>query len=343
MFCYLSRNYKDTTGAGNKAKTDIEKTMEGMGYRNVGLPRSYHANALAHFTMTLLGVLKSPFCIGKGDVLVLQYPLKKYYTFVCNMAHARGAKVVTVIHDLGAFRRKALTVEQEMRRLAHSDCIIAHNDSMKRYLEQAGYAKPIVTLKIFDYLSDSRPNEGNTHRKPFTVVYAGGLNRRKNAFIYDWGECAGSYGIRVYGNGFEPSEAKCADKFKVMGFVKSDELIATAEGDFGLVWDGASLDACTGNWGEYLKINAPHKTSLYLRCGLPIIIWDKAAMAPFVRDNGVGLCVGSLRQLDKLLADITSEEYSRMKENVTRVSLRLSQGQYIREALAEAASMIMGE
>ena len=42
------------------------------------------------------------------------------------MAHMRGARVVVIIHDLGSFRRKALTPEKEICRLNHADYIIAH-------------------------------------------------------------------------------------------------------------------------------------------------------------------------------------------------------------------------
>ena len=34
MNYYLSRNYRDTNSAGNKAKTDIEDIMADMGFRN---------------------------------------------------------------------------------------------------------------------------------------------------------------------------------------------------------------------------------------------------------------------------------------------------------------------
>lgn len=40
MNCYLSRNYKGLGSAGNKAKTDMEKIMKDMNFRNVGLPQS---------------------------------------------------------------------------------------------------------------------------------------------------------------------------------------------------------------------------------------------------------------------------------------------------------------
>lgn len=131
MNCYLSRNYKGLSSAGNKAKTDIEQIMKDLSFKNVGLKQTTYRNKVLSFLFTLAGVLKAPFCLHRGDYLVLQYPLKKYFTFVCNMAHQRGAKVIVIIHDLGSFRRKALTVEQEISRLNHADYIIAHNEKMK--------------------------------------------------------------------------------------------------------------------------------------------------------------------------------------------------------------------
>ena len=155
MNCYLSRNYKGTSSAGNKAKTDIEAIMSQMQYKNVGLQQTTYRNSIIAFLYTLIGVLKSPFCLHKGDSLVLQYPLKKYFTFVCRMAHMRGAKVIVLIHDLGSFRRKKLTVEKEIMRLNNADCIIAHNEKMKEWLEQHGCKAKLLTLGIFDYLSET--------------------------------------------------------------------------------------------------------------------------------------------------------------------------------------------
>ena len=323
--CYLSRNYKGVDGAGNKAKTDIERIMEEDGFVNIGLPQTRYTHTVLAFLVTLAGVLKAPFCLRKGDRLVLQYPLKKYFTFVCRMAHLRGAKVVVVIHDLGSFRRKKLTVEQEIRRLDHADYIIAHNEKMKRWLEEN--------------LSDTEASPHGKPGKPYEVLYAGALNPRKNTFLYEVGVYAHSFRFNLYGNGFELDKAKGKDRFTCKGFVRSDDLIATAQGDFGLVWDGFSVDACTGDFGEYLKYNNPHKTSLYIRCELPVIIWEQAALADFVRANGIGICVASLADLDKVLDALTPEQYTAMKRNVKQVSERLRTGYYIRRALGEIYSI----
>ena len=57
------------------------------------------------------------------------------------------------------------------------------------------------------------------------------------------------------------------------------------EGSFGLVWDGISVETCAGVYGEYLKVNNPHKTSLYLASGIPVIIWKEAAWLSLLNAN----------------------------------------------------------
>ncbi len=65
---------------------------------------------------------------------------------------------------------------------------------------------------------------------------------------------------------------KLEGKVDYKGFVSSDELIATAEGEYGLASYGSSLEGGSGALGNIFQYNAPHKMSLYIRCGLPIIV-----------------------------------------------------------------------
>ena len=336
MNCYLSRNYKGLSSAGNKAKTDIERIMEDMSFRNVGLQQTTYTNEILSFLTTLASVLKSPFYLQKGDKLVLQYPLKKYFTFVCNMAHLKGAKVIVLIHDLGSFRRKALTIKQEIQRLNHADYVIAHNEKMRKWLEDNGCTAKLGVLEIFDYLSETKASAQPDVKKPYGVLYAGALNLRKNTFLYEVGKYIHSFHFNLYGNGFEINKAKGKVHFNYMGFVKSDNLIATAQGDFGLVWYGFSASACTGNFGEYLQFNNPHKTSLYIRCELPVIIWNKAALADFVCKNGIGICIDSLTDLEGILNALSEEQYLEMKKKTARIGQLLSEGYFTKKALQKA-------
>ena len=334
MNCYFSKNYKGFN-AGNKAKTDIERIMDGLGFRNIGGNQTHHDGKLAAYFSTLGSVLKAGRTLKKDDILVVQYPLKKYYEYVCRKAHRKGAKVITLIHDLGSFRRKKLTVEREMQRLNHSDYVIASNESMKTWLQEQGCMAKLGSLDAFDYLSATSPVDKPAGAEP-RVIYAGALNPRKNQFLYEIENHIHNYHFILYGGGFEPDTITRKDKFVYKGFVPSDDLIAQAEGDYGLVWDGPSITTCEGAFGEYLRLNSPHKVSLYLRCELPVIIWDQAAMAAYIRENKVGICVASLENLDEVLSEVTPEAYAEMKTNAREVGKRLSEGYSFTRAVNKA-------
>ena len=343
MNCYLSRNYKGTSSAGNKAKTDIEQIMAESGFKNVGFKQTTYTNPILAFFTVLFGVLKAPFYLHSSDYLVLQYPLKKYFSFICNLAHLRKAKVIVVIHDLGSFRRKKLTIPQEIKRLSHADYIIAHNTVMKKWLEENGCKVKIGTLEIFDYLSSVPVQSPAIVHPPYRILYAGGLNHRKNAFLYEIGSHIHSYSFYLYGNGFEIEKAKGKEHLHCMGFVQSDQLIASPQGDFGVVWDGTSVDSCTGNFGEYLRYNNPHKTSLYLRCGLPVIIWKQAALASFIEKNNAGLCVESLCELEDILKKLTIEDYQQIRKNAYQLGQKIANGFFVKQALNDAVTYLNKE
>lgn len=333
----------------NKAKADIDEISRQLGYTNL-THKDYGKGGVGRFLTKFFAVLRILTALNKGDVLFLQYPMKKFYKLACTFAHWKGAKVVTVIHDLGAFRRHKLTPEQENRRLSKTDFIICHNDTMAQYLRDHGYKGGLHSLGIFDYLSSANTNsptpkplsQENTQRSMFnvkrstsSVVYAGNLGMWRNEFLYHLNGVVNNWTLDLYGKGFDDTKNTCKN-LAYHGFIASDDFIGTVRAGFGLVWDGASVDECDGNWGEYLKINNPHKTSFYLRAGIPVIVWSHAAMAPFVLRHGVGIAVDSLRDLDKRLAVITPDEYKTILGNAEAMCHQLADGHYIKAGLAAA-------
>ena len=109
------------------------------------------------------------------------------------------------------------------------------------------------------------------------------------------------------------------------------------------MWDGDSLSSCTGSFGEYLRWNSPHKVSFYIRAGLPIIIWREAALASLVEQEGIGICVDSINELNDILPKITKEQMEDMRRNVERVSRQLADGHYLRTSLTKAVHEITGQ
>lgn len=319
----------------NKAKNDVNEIVMKLGYRNL-TPMAKNNGAFSRFYIKIRGVIRVLTTLKKGDVLFLQYPMKKFYKMACTFAHWKGAKVVTIIHDLGAFRRHKLTPEQENRRLAKTDFIIVHNEKMKEHLIKYGCKAGLHCLGIFDYLSHSLPMSYPTPHRPWIVVYAGGLGKWRNAFLYDMDPYIKNYTFNIYGNGFEKDNAIGWNHVHYHGYMDSEDFIAHIEADFGLVWDGDSIDECVGNWGTYLKINNPHKTSFYLRSHIPVIVWKEAAMASFVREHGIGFCVDSLSEIDSVLASLTDEEYAAMKANAITIGEQIGKGYFVQKGLEAA-------
>lgn len=333
--CYISHNYYK---GGNKAKNDIECILAGMGAINIGLKRTGINSKVISFFVNLVGVLKACVLMKKDDTIVLQYPLKKYFSFVCHIAHLKGASPICVIHDLGAFRRKKLTVKQEIARLSNSDYVIASNKAMASWLKEHGMKKPLGDLGLFDYLSQSegvvkRMDSDNEKRK---VIFAGGLSMKKTAFIVKLSECSlTSWHLDVYGNkdGLQGVHDNSQISFK--GFIPSEEFVNHVIADFGLAWDGNRIDTCSGNFGEYLRWNSPHKVSFYLRSGLPVIIWKEAAVAPLIEHLGVGITIGSLEELNQKLASIPEEQLLSMKAKAKDLAKKLNEGYFLKQALLQ--------
>ncbi len=339
---YISHNYRNHTSAGNKAKSDVEQIMLGEGFRNIGLTRTEHTSKTAHFLFNLTGIAKATTQLRRGDILFLQYPLKKYFTYICKAAHLHGAKVVVLIHDLGSFRRKALTIKKELRRLSNADYIIATNKVMADHLRSVGLDKPMGSLDAWDYLTATDPIPSRINEGEIRVAYAGSVNRRKNAFLWEWGNVIRDYVVDIYGSGFRMDQVDVPEKFFAHGFVAAENIIAGMTSDYGLVWDGHSLESCEGDFGSYLALNTPHKVSLYLRARLPIIIWSGAAMADFVTRNGIGFTVDTLDEINARVKAVTPEEYAEMRRNVDRVAADIAAGKFFRKAAAEAIAGLEG-
>lgn len=330
--CYISRNYYNLTSAGNKAKTDNEDTLVEMGAINLGLPRTIRNSKILAFFLDLIGIIRACILLQKDDVLFLQYPVKKYFSFLCHVAHLKGAKTVSLIHDLGSFRRKKLTIQKEINRLSNSDYIIASNEKMKGWLEEYGLQKPVGALGLFDYRSESKCPEEVTEREQVKVVYAGALSMKKNSFLIELSKTLSHWQLLICGNKEGLQGLQNNPLITYQGFVPSEEFIKHIDADFGLVWDGDSLDGCSGEYGQYLKWNSPHKVSFYLRAGLPLIIWKEAAVAPIIEEAGAGITISSLKELDGKLANLTPEQKKEMKKQAVNLAQKLNKGGFLQDS-----------
>lgn len=352
----IDREKRNTSGA--KAPDDIAEICRRNGYHRVVMPvfpkkRPKIVQKLWLLTVCVYHWWKVIGVISNGCVVLYQHPqygvriAEKMIPFI---KKRKQCKFVCVIHDLESLRggikevikgnSKTYEIADDIL-LRHMDCLICHNNHMRDYLISRGYSpNRLVCLELFDYLSDvmrEQPSKGNVP----SIAIAGNLAIGKCRYIYDInaGGRNKNLVINLFGNNYNKEHS--SGNMIWHGSFKPEELPNHLQGDFGLVWDGNSVETCSGNTGEYLKYNNPHKTSLYLSSGIPVIVWKEAAIADFVLKNNVGIAVESLDNLDEVISAISDERYQEMCKNAKHIGNKLRDGGYFKVAMEQAIKTVI--
>lgn len=333
---------KDFTAA-SKARDDAETIAVKQGYIPFSFKgeRSAERNPLTALKLigtTLQNWNKLTHTAEPGSIVLLQYPhypLKTAFLIrrkIQTIRKRKNIRFVFLVHDLNSVRgtmgRGAVYSDNYL--LKQADRIICHNNSMRELLTKKGIPEEkLISLQIFDYLTDAKPGD---HRLQDGIAIAGNLSPDKCGYVRDFIRIAdGKIPVHLYGKGYEEETGQ--ENVFYHGAVSSAELPGVIRGCFGLVWDGPSAESCSGKMGEYLRINNPHKLSLYLASGMPAILWKEAAEAGFVEENSAGRTVGSLEELVSLVQQITEQEYREMLHHIQRIAERLREGSYLSSAL----------
>ena len=356
MNYYLDEIQDDATkkvcskNAGSKASNDAACIFAELGMRRVELyvddserTKTKGFKKLIDHLNAVRSLKASVSEARSGDTVFFQFPIRAHSVFaskVFRRLERKGIRIVFLVHDLETLRRKKterswgakIRIQaEEVMALRACYRIIVHNEVMKKYLEDSGIsAEKMISLQIFDYLVPERASwRQERFQKDGGVIIAGNLEKKKAGYL---GELPENVSWNLYGAGYEDT-AQTHIAYK--GSFSPDELTDRLEGSFGLVWDGSSAETCSGVYGEYMRINNPHKTSLYLAAGLPVIIWSKAALAPFIVENGLGITVSSLYEIKNKIDALSPRDYEKMKANARVIGERLRDGYYLRSAIGK--------
>lgn len=349
---YVSENGKKT--ASIKPREDISRILQSEGFDSVSFPTprieakgGTISKVLRHLSSYLKW--KSVFYnFNSNDIIVIQYPPHNVCYFLhsaVKKAVSRGVRVIFILHDVETLRwlhstetswLKSFGIKaEEYPSFKSASLIVVHNHAMKTVLSRncALDSSKIVELGLFDYLFDSE-KKFRARKKDLPIVVAGSLSRKKAGYLKD---LPSAPRFNLYGVGYEDSGK---ENVSYKGSYLADELPYVLEGSFGLVWDGDSATTCSGASGSYLKVNNPHKLSLYLASELPVIVWKESAVADFVLANKIGLAIESLNELGQILENLRECDYASMIENVKRVSVQVRTGVFTKRAIDEALARL---
>lgn len=340
---FISYSYGEQLNAGSKAKNDCDQILRDSGYEPIkmkapigGIKKSLLSKIFWGFRL-FIGYWKCLSMVPKNSILVVQHPAVgvEFLNIITKLFP--NIKIVSLIHDLETLRDAGWITKSNKRAqiadykfLPKSYKIICHNQVMMSYLEKQGIDRDkLVNLEIFDYLEDndfSQLDRGQYNRR---VIIAGNLSPKKSGYIYNIPKM--NVNFELFGINCDEDRIQKTTHYN--GAYSPNELGKHLNGDFGLVWDGDSVVTCSGATGNYTRYNNPHKASLYIASGLPLIVWREAAISEFVVKNNIGIVVDNINQIESKLDEITKSEYDLLKNNVIKMSEKVQKGYFLKKAL----------
>ena len=325
-------HFSKSTGGG-KARRDV---VYFLSKENFEVVKFYNSNNIFRkIIYLLLNIFTFPLMIKANSVLFVQYPLNIGQRIILSL-YKKFLKIecIFLIHDLESLRFN-YNIKQERYDLELADKIISLNQEMTDYIiEYIGVNKIefISNLNLWGYRI---PINGITQEFDLTekkegktkVLIAGNLDNRKAKYLKDLNKIKGVH-FYLIGANFDKSVE--GDNITYLGNFDSTQPIRIETNPeeivYGLVWDGDSIETCNGFYGEYLAYNLPHKTSFYLANQLPVCVWSRAAIYPFIKDLNVGIGIDNLQQIPYLSF--------KHNTNISRdIAIQLSEGYFLKSSI----------
>ena len=339
-------NNKDNTSkiGGGKYDNDILKVFSNLGFELEYYP--IIQNRFSKFVVLikliktllfnekLLCFFRYPFLYWNKNLYYIQILYQWILFYIMKISKH---KIGVIISDLDFIRNEGFkSTYKDIRFLKNFDYIIVHNNTMRDFLIKNGLDKEkLINQEVGNNLSDEFIVPKRTLSK--TLVFSGNLIKSKFLSKFN-NENIVSYKINLYGIGFEKKDENEILKYK--GSYSSEDIVKVLDGSFGLIWDGDSIDACSGFFGEYTKINNPSKFSQYIVAGLPVIAWDKSAVANIIKKYNIGFIVNNLMEIDDILNNLTEEEYNSYLKNVMNLRERIIKGYHFKKAISEVLNIV---
>lgn len=347
MYQIVFTNGERANHAGTKAPDDVISIADTLGFNHLNIDVRFKeaSNKIKKFFFLFITVfdwLKLYCKVEKNSVVLCQSPMNGggfLRSFILRrLKKKKHVFFIFLVHDVELLRFKSplkSSIKEFNTMLEVADKMIVHNEKMKRWFidEKHVDESRLVVLEIFDYLYPYKEKEVSFDK---AVTIAGNLGHYKAPYLIHLKELSTKY--YLYGPFY--SSALDGDNVIYKGSFPSDELPYLLSGGFGLIWDGTEVNTCSGDYGNYLRYNNPHKLSLYLASGLPVFIWAEAAEADFVKENGVGYCINSLSDIDKIMETLTEEEYREKAENCQKIAKKLVNGEYAKKAISTALNSL---
>lgn len=315
--------YGTSYNAGYKLPEDLYKLMKSYGFGELKCHIQIGKNKVVKLIQLIKDVYTIYKKIDRNTKVIYQYPEIINCNFILDLLSLKKHTKVAIVIDVNSLRiGNCIFSKEDKKNLNKFDELIVHTQAIKDKLSEECFNPNKIKISyIYDYLTDS-PNIIN-RRNSNEICYAGNLDKSIFLRAIPTNNRLNNCTFLLYGA--ESKNIEHGKNIVYKGTFNPND-ISKIEGNWGLVWDGETLDSCNGQYGSYLRYNLPHKICLYCAAELPIIIWEEAAMANFILEHKIGITVKSINDIPDRLELISNEEYNKLLNNVKEYSKKVRSG-----------------
>lgn len=312
---------------GGIFNVDAEKIFLSRGYRAIEFPGTFDFTGRSKWKRWRY-LISTFFKLGSHDLVIFQFPLyARIHELLITLLRLKGVPIICLILDIDGMRdgNKKL-LNKELKAFRRFRLFIVHNERMQQWLQPIVPKATIAQVQFFDFLTTPvhQHRSKNNH-----IIIAGDLH--KTTFIEKLGQLP-LLSFSIYGAGY-PERNTVPENTSYKGVFRPHELVQHIQGAFGLVWYGAEIDSFAGNYGHYLTLITPHKLSLFIMAGIPVIVPATSASAILVKQYGIGCTIEKLSDIEGVIGNISDQEYQAMVENMRPLATQLSHGGFLTKAL----------
>jgi len=329
---FVQEHLNKTAVHGGIGLVDIERILLREQYTPINFPYHHEFTARAKF-FRVLYLLQTLFRIPSGSTILFQFPMYAGMNkmLVRLLRFRYSITIICLVADINGLKDgNERLLQKELVQLRRHRCFVVHNERMERWLSKQVRQSRFSRLVFFDFLAiPARIERSKSH----TIVFAGNL--AKSLFLEQLGSLTAKHQqmrFNLYGPGLTAlMETQHQTSYK--GAHDPYLLPAMLEGAFGLVWDGDSINGPAGSFGDYMQYITHHKVSLYILAGMPIIIYENAGSAGFIRRNNIGFTIRNLYEINDKISELGEAEYRQMVVNLKEFAADISAGKRLVFAL----------
>lgn len=266
------------------------------------------------------------FRVQRDSVFLVQLPAYGPANILLANIFVRFFQSKILLHDIDRLKRPKAFSTEELYKYAGE---IIYTGKLIDYLNVlAVEGKAAIRLEMWDYLVD--PEFRFPKCSPDgLIIFAGNLAKDTVSWLYTPGISRPP--LVLYGNRCDVSELGHRGDVYGGPFASAHPNFQHSVG-WGLIWTGAKTGREDSSF-DYEMICQSHKFSLYMACGIPVIVWDRAYVADIVRHYECGILVSDLSEIESAVQKVTKGMHEKYRQSANMLGERVRRGEFLLELL----------